>query len=486
MHAKSLLVILTICLSGLTVNAQAKKKWDLRSIVDYAMSNNISVKLSDVQAKIAQINAKQSKSSQIPNLTFSGNAGINSGTNQDPTTFSRVTETYFSSGMQLQSSVEIFNFYSKRNTIAANNWELLAAKANTDKLKNDIALTVANAYLQILLSIEQQNITSVQIQQTAAQLSNTKKLVDAGSLPPLNLTQLEAQLAVDSVNYITAKGAVVQNILTLKAYMNIDPADDFEVETPALTSIPLDQIADLLPENVYALALKNQPLQHYDDLKLKAAQKSKEAARGAMYPTLSMYGSLGTNYQAFKKKGYYDPKDAVLLGYFNTPYIVPGTITDTVQGPVYGNGPLKYLKPSGYTTQLSDNFNQGVGLSLNIPILNGRSLKSNYERSKLNIVSLQLQKVQDDQNLKQNIFQAYNSVLIALEKFNASKKSVDASQLTYDYAKKRSDVGMLGTFDLITSQNNLLRAKLEYTINQFDYVFKMKVLEFYKGMGIKL
>lgn len=486
MHMKSLLVILVICLFAAGVSAQNKKKWDLRSIVDYAMSNNITVKLSDVQAQVAQINYKQSKSSQIPNLNFTGNAGLNSGTNQDPTTFSRVTETYFSSGLQLQSSVDIFNFYSKRNTIAANNWELLAAKANTDKLKNDIALTVANAYLQILLSIEQQNITSVQIQQTTSQLSNTKKLVDAGSLPPLNLTQLEAQLATDSVNYITAKGAVLQNILTLKAYMNIDPAADFDVDTPSIKSIPLDPIADLLPETVYALALKNQPLQRYDDLKIKAAQKNKDAARGAMYPSLSMYGSLGTTYQAFKKKGYYDPNDAVLLGYVNTPYIVPGTIVDTVLGPVYGNGPQKYIRPAAYSRQLSDNFNQGIGLSLSIPILNGRSLKSNYERSKLNIVSWQLQKVQDDQNLKQNIFQAYNSVLIALEKFNASKKSVDASQLTYDYAKKRFDVGMLNTFDLITTQNNLLTAKLQYSINEFDYVFKMKVLEFYKGMGIKL
>src|SRR6185295_5250982 len=111
-------------------------------------------------------------------------------------------------------------------------------------------------YLQILLSKEQENIASVQVQQTSAQLENTKKLVDAGSLPPLNQAQLEAQLATDSVNYISARGAVVQNILNLKAYMNFDPAASFEVETPSLESIPLDPIADLQPEMVYQLALK--------------------------------------------------------------------------------------------------------------------------------------------------------------------------------------------------------------------------------------
>ena len=123
---------------------------------------------------------------------------------------------------------------------------------------------------------------------------------------------------------------------------------------------------------------------------------------------------------------------------------------------------------------------------MSVPIFSGGSLRTNYEKSKLNIKTLELQKSLDDQNLKQNIFQAYNSVLIAMEKFNASKKSVDASQLTYDYAMKRFDVGMLNTFDLITTQNNLLTAKLQYIINHFDYVFKMKVLEFYKGQGLKL
>jgi outer membrane protein len=484
MYMKSLLKVIAFCFFGITAGAQ--KKWDLRSIVDYAMTNNLTVKISDVQARIAKLTYKQSKSSQLPTLNFRTDGAISSGRTQDPVTFERVTETYFSSVMQLQSSADIFNFFSKRNTIAANNWELLASTANVDKLKNDIALTVANAYLQILLAKEQENITSVQVQQTTAQLANTKKLVDAGSLPPLNLTQLEAQLAMDSVNYITAKGTVVQNILTLKAYMSIDPAADFEVETPPVELIPLDPISELLPESVYSLALKNQPLQRYDELKIKAAEKYRDAAKGAMYPTLSAFGSLNTTYRTFKKKPYYDPRDYVITGYDTTSFIISNQPGSTILSPKFGNGPVRYLKPSAYGTQLDDNFNQNIGLSLNIPILNGRSLRTNYEKSKLNIETLKLQKAQDDQDLKQNIFQAYNSALIALEKFNASKKSVDASQLTYDYAKKRFDVGMMNSFDLISTQNNLLTAKLQYAINQFDYVFKMKVLEFYKGLGIKL
>jgi outer membrane protein len=472
---------LILLLSAFTIlpKANAQQSWNLRSVVEYAMANNITVKLSEVQARIAGINYKQSKLSQFPNAAFSGNTSLNSGSNQDPTSFGRITQTYLSAGMQLQSSAEIFNFFSKRNTIAANEWELQASIANIAKLKYDIALTAANAYLQILLAKEQQNIAMVQVQQTQALVNNTRKLVDAGALPELNAAQQEAQLALDSVNYITAKGNVTQAILTLKTYMNIDAAANFEIETPPVESIPVEPIADLQPDYVYNLALANQPLQRYNDLKLKAAEKNKEAARGSMYPTLSAFGSLGSGYNN-------KAQEVISVTPINAPV---GNVS--VNGTTYSVFPVQpfnsytYGKTS-FGNQLSDNFRQSIGLSLNVPIFNGAALRSNYERSKVNISSLELLKDQDNQKLKQDIYSAYNAALIAYEKFNASAKLVAINERTFGFASKRFEVGMLSNYDLISSQNNLLRSKLEYSINHFDYVFKMKVLEFYKGLGLKL
>lgn len=470
-------LILAFALLALPVFCQ--QKWDLKTCMDYAMANNISVKMSDVQAGISALNYNQSKLSQYPNASFSTSGSLNSGSNQDPTTFSRITQSYFATNMQLQTSADIFNFYSKRNTIAANEWELLAAKANVEKIKNDIALTVANAYLQILLAKEQQNITALQVKQTESQLSTTRKMVKAGALPELNASQLEAQLALDNVNYITAKGNVTHSILLLKSYMNLDASTPFEVETPPVESIPVEAIADLQPENVYALAIANLPLQRANDFRIKAAERTTAASKGAMYPTLSAFGSLGSGYnnQARGVTGV-------------TQFVVPvGNVTvGGTSYEVYPTEPFNnytYSK-TGLGAQISDNFRQSIGLNINVPIFNSSSLRTNYERNKLNIISLQFQKEQDNQKLKQDIYQAYNAAIIALEKFNASKKSVESSEKTFLFAGKRFDVGMLNTFDLITTQNNLLRAKLEYTINRFDYVFKMKVLEFYKGQGLKL
>lgn len=470
--------------SGFNVSAQ--DKWNLKTIVEYAMQNNLSVRQATVQAKVSAVNYKQSKLSVYPNLTFNGNTSLNNGNNQDPVTFQRINETYLTAGMQLQTSVDIFNFYSKKNRVLADEWELKAAVANVGKVQNDVALSAANAYLQILLALEQQKIAKVQVDQTKAQLAVTRKQVDAGALPELNAVQLESQLALDSVNYINAKGLVTQSILTLKAFMNIDAAADFEVDTPPVESIPVELIADLQPDYVFRLALENQPLQQYNAYKIKAAEKSRDAARGALYPSFSLFGGASSNLLSFKKKGIYD---RVINGYTSSGLRADagGGVFYEVQSPVFTKGNLLgYQRSDPFFRQLNNNLRQSIGLSVSVPIFNGGSLRANLDRSKLNIESLDLQKQQADQQLKQDIYSAYTASLIALEKFNASAKSVAASQQTFDFANKRFGVGMLSTYDLITSQNNLLRAKLDYTINQFDYVFKMKVLEFYKGQGLKL
>lgn len=141
---------------------------------------------------------------------------------------------------------------------------------------------------------------------------------------------------------------------------------------------------------------------------------------------------------------------------------------------------------NGWGTQMNNNFGQNIGLSLSIPIFNNSSARINYQTAQLNVKSAQLQKEQSDLTLRQNIYTAYTNAVTALQKFNAGKKQVESAQKAYDFALKRYEVGLLSSLDLLTNQNNLLRAKITQLTNQYDYVFKMKLLEFYKGKGLKL
>ncbi len=476
---------LLICFCFLFIATQAQEKWSLQRCVQYALDSNLSIKQNEIQAQLAGITYKQSKLSQIPNLNFSNNDGYRFGKSQSPSTGILVNQNFFQIGLNLQSNVEIFNWFAKRNTILANEWSLQAAKAATDKLKDDISLTVANSYLQVLLAKEQAEIADVQVKQSISQLEIVKKQVNAGALPELNAVELEAQLASDSANLITSTGNVTQALYVLKSYMNMDAAKPFEIEEPPADQIPIEPIADLQPENVYASALANLPQQRVNDFNIMAAQKNSEAAKGALYPSLSAYGTLGTNYGYTRIPTY----EQIPNGYSTTQFVVSNGTGGfiNVQQPLYTQGAKSgYITSDPLGPQFNNNFGQSIGINLSVPIFNGWQTRANYERSKLNIKTLEYQKVLDNQTLKQDIYQAYNAVIVALEKFNSSQKQVDAAQKSYDFASQRYKIGMLTTLELITDQDNLFRAKLQYVSNQFDYVFKMKVLEFYKGQGIKL
>ncbi|HET6254073.1 MAG TPA: TolC family protein [Puia sp.] len=476
MSSKKLLLFFSIPVF-LTYTATAQDKWDLKRCVEYAVANNISVKQADVQARLARLTLEQSRLNQIPTLNIGGTAAVNSGHTLNQSNYTLSTQTYFYNSVSATAGVTIFNGFSLQRTIGANRYAWQAMLANSEKLKNDISLNVANAYLQVLLDNQTAQTALLQMKLSQNQLQLTRKQVEAGTLPELNAAELESQVAQDSSSYITAKSNVVQAILNLKAYMDLDAATPFDVDTPPVDQIPIEQLADLQPDAVYTLALTHQPLQKMDALQVESDRQAVLATKGAMYPTVSLGGSLSSYYLNTPQTGY-TPFTAI-----DTVGHVVGT-NQPVVGTVQGVNPVN--NKIAYFTQLNQYFSQNIGLTVNIPIFNNGLLRTNYNKSRLNLRNQELQRDQDNLTLKNNIYQAYTLAVAALEKFEANKITVAATAKSYDYAQKRYNVGMSNTIDLLTNQNNYFNAKVNLLYSQFDYVFKMKVLEYYKGMGIKL
>lgn len=478
---KTLFPILSSILLFFSAQTHAQEKWDLRRCVEYAVANNINIKQADVQAKISALTLNQSKLQRWPTANFQNSNGFQFGRSIDPATNGFTTDQVTFSQFGLSTNVTLFNFNSQKNTILGNEFETKAQSANVDKWKNDISLSVAAAYLQALLSREQVNISKVQIVQTTEQLTNTRKLVNAGSLPELNAAELEAQLARDSSTYVVAFSTYQTNLLALKVWMNLDPAQPFDLDTPPVDMIPVETFADLQPETVYQLAIANMPLQRVNGLRLQSLEKFIKAARGNMYPTIGAFGNLNS---AFSSAFTTLPKGA------NVPVVIPIGFT-AAGSPTNLNVFREAFVPAStqkatFGRQLDYNFRQSVGISLTVPIFNGGQARTAWQRSKLNYQNQQLQVERDNQTLKQDIYRAYNDASAAFQRFQASVKSVQTAEYSYELTRKRYEAGLLRTIDLITNQNNLFRARLEKISNQFDYVFRMKVLEFYKGQGLKL
>jgi len=227
-----LFILLT--LSGITLCSFGQEKWDLRKCVDYALKNNISVRQADVQARIVALTYEQSKLGQYPSFTFQNRAGYQFGRSIDPSTNLYTNQEILTTDHALNLNLDLFNWSSKKNTVAANHYQAEAYVAGAEKARNDIALNVANAYLQILLNAEQINISDIQVKQSLEQLTVVQKQVAAGALPELNLAQVESQLANDSSTLISANANYTLSILQLKALLNVPADSAFDVAVPAV------------------------------------------------------------------------------------------------------------------------------------------------------------------------------------------------------------------------------------------------------------
>lgn len=453
-------------------------KWTIQQCVDYAVQNNITVKQAGLQKELSEINKWAAKGAHVPTLGGTIGAGYNRGLSQNPSTGILEVNDFISGQIGVNTNYTLLTWGARKNNIAAASLDVDATNAGLDKARNDISLNVANAFLQAMLNNENINIAKVQLDQSIAQLKNTIALVKAGSVPDLNGVQLQAQVARDSANYIQAQATYRQSVINIKALLTIPQTQAFDIVIPPVEQIHLDNIIDLDPAYVYSMGQTNQPLQRINAIRINQAKKTAAASRAAMFPQVYIQANLNTRYAGINYPG-----GATLLPGFDTSFnfIDVGGTPYPVLSPRYS---VKYAKQP-ILDQFNDNFGQYVGIGLSFNIFNQRQLRTQYKRAKMQAAQYTLQQQQDNITLESDIYNAYEQARAAFEKYNASLRNVTASQKALDYSKKRYDIGLLGVLDYIITQNNLLTAKIQAVSNQYDYVFKMKVLEFYKGQGLK-
>ena len=290
--------IYTLLFIGCTLGlvAQEPVQWDLKSCVEYAIEHNISVQQADVQARLAKLQADMAKSNQLPTLNGSTGMGLRLGRSIDPTTNGFTNTQFLYNNFGLQGGIQIFNAGKLRNTADATNYSWQASEADKLNTANDVSLSVATYYLQVLSAIEQSEIAKIQIGQTKEQLAATKKRVEVGLLPELNLLELETQLANDSSTYITAYSNVEQSKLQLKALLNLDASKPFDIKVQPVDQIKLQAFSDLQPDYVFNVAAQNLPSVKAAALRVKAAAKNQLAAKANFYPSLSFGYNLSSNF----------------------------------------------------------------------------------------------------------------------------------------------------------------------------------------------
>lgn len=455
----------------------SQEAWTLEQCIDYALEHNIQVKQQELNTEYSKNTLTQSKFDILPNLNGTVSGGINSGRSIDPTTNDYTTQNIKQFGLGLSSSVTLFSGLQQYNSIKANEFNLKASIKDFEKLKNDIALNISAAYLQILFAEELVAIAEDQLGITQQQVDRTEKLVEAGSLAQGSLLEIQAQEASEELQLITAQNNLDLSYLTLTQLLELESTEGFSIIKPQIDEINEGRIAQTVG-SIYAEGVELLPQIQSAELKLRSSEKSLAVAQGAYLPRLSLAASMNSNYssrQQSVKKYKLFPSDTI--GYTNDGATV---FTFPYMGAEYVN--IDYP----FSNQMKDNLYKTISLNLTIPIFNNLQVLTGVRNSKLNVLSNQYTLESTKNQLYKEIQQAHADAVAALKKYKASEKSLAASQESFRYTQQKFDVGLVTTVDFNLAKTQLARVQSDLLQAKYEYLFKSNVLQFYRGKPIQL
>ncbi|APQ19000.1 TolC family protein [Maribacter hydrothermalis] len=423
------------------VETQAESKiWSLEDCISYAIENNITVKDAEINTSISEVDYKTAKSAKLPNLFGSASQNFSSGTTIDPITSDYVSDQIHSTNLGINSSMTLFQGNQLSNQVKQNKLLIEQNSLLAQEAKNNIVISILESYLQTLYSKEGITIAENNLNASEKEVLRAKSRLDAGTIALSDYTEAQSQAATNKYNVIAAKNDYELNIIDLKQLLELSPLEDLQIES-------VDENEDLInlelnKEIIYTNALAYLPEVEASQTNILINEKELDIAKGGYLPTLSLTGSLGSGYTSISDNTFYD--------------------------------------------QLDVNFNQRLGLSLNIPIFNRNKTKSAVQIATFNIEKAALQKQTVEKEVIKKVETAYQYALSSQEQLVAAETSQSAAEQSYDLAQKRYELGDLSTTDLVVSQNTFTNAQQNYIQSKYLNILYHQLLQFYQGNDIKL
>ena len=462
--------------TGLTLTAQ-NKNWTLQECVAYAIENNISVKQSELEIENSDISKSDAIGNFLPSLNGSAGNSWNTGLTQDVTTGVLRNITSRSSSYNLSAGVTVFGGLRNHRELQKAIMLQLSSQYNLSKIKDDIALFVANGYLQVLLTKANLEVAIEQNKVTEEQILRTQKLVDAGVLPAGDLLEIKAVSAQEKQTIVNSESNVrislvsLAQLLLIKDYENFDIAEqEFSVILSELTGKSVDEVINSAKVNRYEVKIAEQ--------NMSVAQKDLEISKSIYWPIINAFFNYNTRETDIPRiSSILDPNNPTItsqIGYVGTTgEAVLSEIPNTI---LVENS----AKPFG--EQLSDNDGISYGLNMSMPIFNGFSTRNNVKRNLVNVKRNEYQLEQAKLDLESSVYQAFVDAEGAKKSYDAALASFESQELAYEYAQTRFDVGLTNSFEFSQSKLRYSQSNIEVNRSKYDYIFKLKVLELFFGI----
>lgn len=446
------------------------KKWTLKECIDYALSNNLALQRTELNVENSEVDYDQARLSRLPSVNGSASYGSSWGRGLDPVTNSFATQQINSSNLSANASWLLFAGLRQHNSVLQSRSALGASEQDLNKAKNDLILNVAGLFINVVFNKELLQNARFQLASSQQQLERARKQVAAGALPKSEELNLDATVAGNEVTVVQQENALALSILQLKQALRIPASEGFDAEVPQLE--PEDLVVDQSRDEIFDIAKQTMPEIRASQLRIQSTRYGVRAAKGSLFPRLSLTGQINTNFSSAQEAVFYGD---------NTFTTVPTGATVNGDPVVVQRENGVYRNTYGYADQFQDNIYKTLGFSLSIPIFNGYSTRSSIRRSVIQHRQAEITANETEQTLRQSVETAYNDALSSSKTYNASLRQVQAREEAYRMMDQRLQAGSANSFEVQVSQNSLFQAQTDLARAKYDFIFKKKVLDFYQG-----
>jgi len=464
-----LIIILIMSWSGIAQN-KTDKSYSLEDCISIALENNIDLKSTNLLANSANVNYQQSKADFLPSLNGNFNLGVNNGRSIDPFTNAYINQELTFSNLGLSLDMTIFNGFRLLNAAKQNRLNKKASDLEIEAEQQDLILNVTLAYLQVLNARDVLKLAKSRLETTKQQLKIQKDFFDNESGNPADYADILGQLASDETSVLVSESNLNNAKLSLQQLMNLK--EDIHLVTDGLL---LDfNKYEVSANTVFEEAIRNLAIFKAKELRMEAAKKGVSVAKSQFTPEVSLFGGLNTNYSSAAELFTATGSNFVETGDFVT--------VDEQDLPIMTEQTNFSAKRIDYTDQLDNNLNTVVGVQVNVPLFNGFRAKNNVALEKIKVEESIIELERTHMDIKNAIAQVYFDMEAAYKRHKSLEKQVEVYKESYRINDIRFKNGVSNFLNYITSKNNLDNAKVNLANAKYDYLLRVKVLDYYRGI----
>ena len=435
-------ITLTLAALALAGSVRAEQGWTLDQCIDYAIENNIQIRQSDISAQNRDVDLNSARSNRLPGVSANASQSWSFGrsltidntyanTNTASTSFSVGADMTLFAGRRIAGNIQMAEL------------SLEAAKSDLERIKDDVRVQVAQAFIQIVYNRSILDVARNQVTIDSMQVERLTELAAIGKASNAEVSSQKATLAQSRLSVTQAENNLNMSILTLTQLLELPSPEGFDVIQPDADAIQFS-IPDS-PEQIYAQALEIKPAIKSEELRLEQADKSIDVAKGGYYPTLSLSAGAGT--------GYYTSSNRA--------------------GDNFGN-------------QMKNNFGPQVGLNLSIPIFSRNNNRNNVRSAQLSKMNQEMQLDNVKKQLYKEIQQAYYNAVASKTRYESSQEVETSAQESFELVQAKYEGGKASITEFNESKNRLVTAQADVIKYRYEYLFNTALLEFYRNSTFEL